>query len=482
MIALLLVYFFGLLTALLILYSGYQLYLSLVCSQQLKDQRLQPANGQESARLAQESLPLVTFQIALFNEGYVVDTLFSALLNLNYPKQLVEIQLLDDSTDASIEINAEWVRRFNAFGFEAVHLRRQHRKGFKAGALNEGLKKAKGVYIALFDADFNLGPDWLLQSLEGFEDPLIAAVQSRWTYSNAAQNRITQLQVLGLNHHFINEHIARDHLNLMSTFNGTAALWKKSVIEQIGGFSTQTLTEDLNLAYRAQLKGYRISYEAHITAESELPATASAYFTQQFRWNKGAAENFRLLRRKLSGLRNGSVRFHAFMHLLGSTFYLASFLLLIMGLSALWIPFSSFQLHCMGLIVNGLSLSAVFLGVALYRAERAAHTKAPLLAWIVNFVLYLTLSAGMSYMNARAVVEGHLGVRSAFVRTPKIKQFKERLKTRLKRFRLVEGLIALLGWTAFALDIQTASFSLIGLHLFTAVAFSWVCLSSWKHA
>ncbi|MGA0829744.1 MAG: glycosyltransferase [Flavobacteriaceae bacterium] len=332
MIALLLVYFFSLITALLILYSGYQLYLSLVCSQQLKAQRLQSANSQEPARLADESLPLVTFQIALFNEGHVVDTLFSSLLKINYPKQLLEIQLLDDSTDASIEINAEWVRRFNAFGFEAVHLRRQHRKGFKAGALNEGLKKAKGAYIALFDADFNLDPNWLVRSLEGFEEPSIAAVQSRWTYSNATQNRITQLQVLGLNHHFINEHIARDHLNLMSTFNGTAALWKKSVIEQIGGFSTQTLTEDLNLAYRAQLEGYHISYAAHITAESELPATASAYFTQQFRWNKGAAENFRLLRARLSRLRNGSVRFHAFMHLLGSTFYFVSFLFLIIGL------------------------------------------------------------------------------------------------------------------------------------------------------
>ena len=482
MIALLLVYFFSLITALLILYSGYQLYLSLVCSQQLKAQRLQSANSQEPARLADGSLPLVTFQIALFNEGHVVDTLFSSLLKINYPQQLLEIQLLDDSTDASIEINAEWVRRFNAFGFEAVHLRRQHRKGFKAGALNEGLKKAKGAYIALFDADFNLDPNWLVRSLEGFEEPSIAAVQSRWTYSNATQNRITQLQVLGLNHHFINEHIARDHLNLMSTFNGTAALWKKSVIEQIGGFSTQKLTEDLNLAYRAQLEGYRISYAAHITAESELPATASAYFTQQFRWNKGAAENFRLLRARLSRLRNGSVRFHAFMHLLGSTFYLASFLLLIMGLSALLIPFSASQLHCMGLIVNGLSLSAIFLGIALYKADRAANTKAPLLVWTVNYLLYLTLSAGMSYMNARAVVEGHLGIQSAFVRTPKIKQFKERLKTRLKRFRLVEGLIALLAWTAFALDIQTASFSLIGLHLFTAVAFSWVCLSSWRQA
>ena len=144
MIALLLIYFFGLLTALLILYSGYQLYLSLVCSQQLKAQRLQPANALETKRLAKKSLPPVTFQIALFNEGYVVETLFSALLKLNYPKQLIEIQLLDDSTDASVEINAEWIRQFNAFGFEAVHLRRQHRKGFKAGALNEGLKKAKG--------------------------------------------------------------------------------------------------------------------------------------------------------------------------------------------------------------------------------------------------------------------------------------------------------------------------------------------------
>lgn len=481
MIAWFLVYFFGLLTLILVLYSGYQLYLSLVCSQQVKAQKLQLTSSSKPL-YSEKSLPLVTFQIALFNEGRVVDALFSSLLEIDYPKSLLEIQLLDDSTDPSIELNAAWVERLNAIGFKATHLTRQHRKGFKAGALNEGLHQAKGEFIAIFDADFNLPPNWLLQCLEGFQKPSVAAVQSRWTYGNAGQNLTTRLQVLALNHHFVNEHIARDQLHLMTTFNGTAALWKKSVILALGGFNTRTLTEDLNLAYRAQLAGYDLRYFAHITAESELPATPSAYFTQQFRWNKGAAENFRLLRTKLSRLKKRSVRFHAFMHLLGSTFYLASFFLLLTGLSPLLIWFSPRQLYSMALITNGLSVSAILLGIALFRAERSLNPQTPLLSWAIHFLLYLALSAGMSYMNARAVVEGHLGIRSAFVRTPKIKQFKERLKTRLKSVKPIEALIAIIAWAAFIHDIQTASFSLMGLHLFTALAFSWVCLSSWQQA
>ncbi|MFM1808742.1 MAG: hypothetical protein RLZZ242_1467 [Bacteroidota bacterium] len=479
MSAQILVYCFAGFTLALLYYASYQLYVSLSFSQANKRRQLQAP--EHPLHLTDDtSLPTVTFQIALFNEGQVVDHLFTSLLAIHYPKERIAVQLLDDSNDASVEINTAWVARLNEAGFRATHLRREHRNGFKAGALNEGLKKAEGEFIALFDADFSIPPNWLRQCLEAFENPSIAAVQSRWVYGNSDENLLTAIQTIGLNHHFINEHLFRDHRQLFTTFNGTAALWKKSVISELKGFSTQTLTEDLNLAYRAQFEGYQIAYHGYITASSELPAIPSAYFTQQFRWNKGAAENFRLLRHRIGKCCSSAVRFHALMHLFGSSFYVFSFLILMLGLSTLVIQFTHQQLEQLALLSSVLSISALLLAVALYRAARIAQPKSLRLKWLIHLLLYFTLSAGMSFMNTKAVLEGHLGIRSSFVRTPKMKQLKQQFKRRFSPFMLIEGLLATLAWMAFINDLQTACYSLIGLHLFTALAFSWVCVSSWK--
>ena len=467
---------FGLCVFLLLAYAFYQCYLSLSCSAREKAIHLKPLPDDEATANRLEAT--VTIQIALYNEGHAVDPLFKSILALDYPKELVEIQLLDDSTDHSDEINAQWALKLSASGLKTSHLKRTHRDGYKAGALNEGLKQASGEYIAFFDADFSFAPDWLYRTLQGFTSDQIAAVQTRWVYVNSTKNWITRIQPLALNHHFINEHLGREKADALTTFNGTAALWKKSAIESVGGFSTETLTEDLNLAYRAQLAGFRILYLPNITAGSELPDSLSAYFSQQFRWNKGAAENFQLLKGSLKTLQLKK-KFHALMHLLGSSFYAVTFSFLLIGLSLPFMGLQGAQLQITELLSNLLLLASLSLGIALFRADRDLHYSSSLLHWALYFTSYLILSAGMSYRNTRAVLEGHLRKPSTFVRTPKTNQLKRR---RSRIIPVIEGLITLLGVFSAFRAYDTQQLALLGLPLFTTLAFGWVTIARLKRS
>jgi cellulose synthase/poly-beta-1,6-N-acetylglucosamine synthase-like glycosyltransferase len=465
---------FGLCAFLLLSYAVYQCVLSLSSSSQEK-RRLLESGPKDSIDFKVENAS-VTFQIALYNEGHTVDGLFQSIIALDYPKDLIEIQVLDDSTDGSDEINAQWVKQLQVSGLKAHHLKRSHRDGYKAGALNAGLQQAKGNYIAFFDADFRFSPDWLNRSLKGFTSDQLAAVQTRWVYLNNAKNWITKIQPLALNHHFINEHLGREKTGAFTTFNGTAALWEKSAIETVQGFNTETLTEDLNIAYRAQLAGYQIKYYPNITADCELPESLAAYFSQQFRWNKGAAENFQLLKSSLRRLR-GRKRFHALMHLLGSSFYAVTFALFLIGLVLPFMRLSAQQIHVVSLLSPLLLVASLSLGVALYRADRDLKHSSSSLDWVVNFLGYLIVSAGMSYLNTKAVFEGHLRKPSAFIRTPKEKQLRWKSSRALP---VVEVLITVLSSLSVFMAFETQQLALIGMPLFTTLAFAGVSFALLK--
>ncbi|MEZ5056884.1 MAG: glycosyltransferase [Saprospiraceae bacterium] len=268
-------------------------------------------------------LPFVTIQLPLFNEKYVVERLLTAVSQLDYPKELVEVQVLDDSTDETSELIEQFIQNLEGSNFDFQHIQRSDRTGFKAGALDYGLKMAKGEFIAIFDADFVPDTQFLQQTLGSFSDPKVGLVQTRWTHLNEYDSILTRAQKIMLNTHFTVEHLGRLNAKGFINFNGTAGVWRKECIEQSGGWQADTLTEDLDLSFRAQMQGWKFKYLFEVGSPAELPVTFDAFRTQQFRWSKGAAE---CLRKNLGDLWKSKAGLAAKMigtfHLLNSSIYL----------------------------------------------------------------------------------------------------------------------------------------------------------------
>ena len=240
-----------------------------------------------------ENLPLITIQLPIFNEKYVVERLIANIIKLEYPKERLEIQVLDDSTDHTLILAKSAVDHYKSEGFDIQHITRENRKGFKAGALKEATKYAKGEYIAIFDADFLPEPTFLRKVLPYFNDPKVGVVQARWEHINQEFSLLTRLQAFQLNVHFTVEQRGRDVSDYLLQFNGTAGIWRKETITNAGGWEADTLTEDLDLSYRAQLKGWKIVFRDDIGAPAELPSEINGLKSQQFRWMKGGAETAR---------------------------------------------------------------------------------------------------------------------------------------------------------------------------------------------
>jgi len=236
------------------------------------------------------NLPKVTIQLPLYNEIYVVKRLINAVCKVDYPKELLEIQVLDDSTDETSSVARNEVEKFKKKGFNIKYIHREKREGYKAGALKEGMEKAEGEYFAIFDADFIPHPDILKKTLPHFTDPLVGMVQVRWEHINKNYSLLTRIQSLLLDGHFVIEHIARSRSGRFFNFNGTAGIWRKKCIESAGGWKSDTLTEDLDLSYRAQIKGWKFVYLLDVTSPAELPVEINAFKNQQFRWAKGGIQ------------------------------------------------------------------------------------------------------------------------------------------------------------------------------------------------
>ena len=365
-------------------------------------------------------LPTVTVQLPVYNERYVVERLIDAICRLDYPRDRLEIQVLDDSTDDTSEIARRTVARQRARGIDIVYHHRSDRRGFKAGALEEGLRFAKGEFVAIFDADFIPPPDILKRTIHYFTDPQVGVVQTRWAHVNRDTSSLTQGQAIFLDGHFMIEQTARNRSGRFMSFNGTAGIWRRQCIIDGGGWEHDTLTEDLDLSYRAQMAGWRMVFLPEVTVPAELPVEMNAFKTQQMRWTKGGIQVARkLLPRVLRSRLPWSVKAEAFFHLTAPSAYFYMLALTLLLFPALTIRFDQ-MLGNLWYAVLDLSLlwiascSASTFYMSSQR-EIYGHWRDK-----VKFIPYMmSLGIGMSLCNSVALFGGLFGRRSEFVRTPK---------------------------------------------------------------
>ena len=367
--------------------------------------------------------PLVSVQLPIFNELYVIERLLTAVTALDYPQSKLEIQILDDSIDESVALTAQLVKEYQKQGFDIKHIRRTERKGFKAGALKEGLAHAKGEYIAIFDADFLPPKNWLLRTVPYFKEENIGVVQSRWGHLNKNHSLLTKIQAFALDAHFTLEQTGRNSQGHFINFNGTAGIWRKECIVDAGNWEGDTLTEDLDLSFRAQLKEWKFKYVEQLETPAELPITMSAIRTQQFRWNKGGAENFqKMIRRVWSNPKiSVATKFHASMHLLSSSMFLSVLTVAVLSvpmlyIKAQWDIFSGY-FHLSSLFL----ISTLFFLISYWQMYRQRYQGGwrGFANYLKQFTLFYTVAMGLSMHNSLAILEGHRGKKSAFVRTPK---------------------------------------------------------------
>ncbi|MFQ5857406.1 MAG: cellulose synthase family protein [Anaerolineae bacterium] len=393
--------------------------------------------------------PRVTVQLPIFNERYTVERLLDAAARLDYPRDRLQVQVLDDSTDITTTIARRLVGHYQAQGLDIHLVHRTDRAGFKAGALAAGLETATGELIAVFDADFVPGEDWLRRIVPEFRDPCLGCLQTRWGHLNRNYNALTRAQALGVDGHFVVEQAARARVRLFLNFNGTAGLWRRTCIEDAGGWQADTLTEDLDLSYRGQLRGWRIGYRPDVVVPAELPAQLDAFKRQQFRWAKGSLQTARKLAPCLwRADAPRRTRLAGFIHLTSYAVHPLMLLTLLLALPiGLWAGpalriFPWFTLAAVG-------------PPLLYSVARTAHT--PRLRDRLSVVPLLTLLGfGISLSNSVAAVEGLTGRGGDFRRTPKF-DLRGRQGTwaesvyALPRKRIVWGELALASYALLAI-------------------------------
>ena len=370
-----------------------------------------------------KEIPFVTIQLPIYNEEYVVERLLENIAKIEYPKSKLEIQVLDDSTDDSVVHTAEMIEGLQKDGLDIQHIRRENREGFKAGALKEGLKIAKGEFIAIFDADFLPGSDWLKKTVPYFKDQEIGVVQTRWGHINRDYSTLTRIQAFALDAHFTLEQVGRNSKGHFINFNGTAGIWRKACILDAGNWEGDTLTEDLDLSYRAQLKNWKFKYLEDVETPAELPVVISAARSQQFRWNKGGAENFR--KTVWSVIRANNIpfktKFHGVMHLLNSSMFLSVFIVAVLSIPMLYIKNSFGHLGWIFEVTSFFIVSTIILFVCYWFTYRSMQGNSfdNFVDYIKLFFTFFSVALGFSLHNSVAVLEGNIGKRSEFVRTPK---------------------------------------------------------------
>ena len=436
--------------------------------------------------------PLVTVKLPIYNEQYVIERLINSIAALDYPKDKLQIHILDDSTDETVPIVDKAVAHYQSQGFDMQAIRREKRSGFKAGALKDAMPLAKGAFIAIFDADFVPLPGFLKATIPHFDNPKVGVVQTRWEHLNRDYSLITQLQAIQLNVHFRVEQQGRRGGQYLLQFNGTAGVWRSTTIEDAGGWEADTLTEDLDLSIRAQLKGWEITYLESFGSPAELPAEMNGLKSQQFRWMKGGAETARKMLPAIwrSNLRLGQ-KLHATGHLLSSSVFVFVFsagvfsVPLVFLLGPLGINTKIFATFLAGL----LATIAVYY-VANVEAESTKQTRLrTLVKFVVLFPLFLALSMGLSFHNSVAVIQGYLGKKTAFVRTPKfnIQTIRDSLKNKqyisgkLTFTTVLEGLLALyfLGGVIGGITAHNSSFLIF--HAMLALGYGAIFIFTLRH-
>jgi cellulose synthase/poly-beta-1,6-N-acetylglucosamine synthase-like glycosyltransferase len=364
-------------------------------------------------------LPRVTVQLPIYNEMYVVDRLLESVVGIRHPRELLEIQVLDDSTDETTTIARRAVEQYRALGYDIHYLHRDDRTGFKAGALDAGLKRATGELILVFDADFVAPPDILEKTVGHFEDPDVGMVQSRWGHINRDYSLLTQVQSIMLDGHFVVEHGARSRSGRFFNFNGTAGIWRREAITDAGGWQHDTLTEDLDLSYRAQMRGWRFVYLPDLVCPAELPVEMNAFKTQQQRWAKGSIQVCRkLLPRVLASDLPWREKVEATFHLTANLAYPLIVLLAVLMFPAIVMRYNMGWAE-MVIVDVPIFLAATASVCCFYVVSQKEQWKDGWKAKIRYIPAVLGIGVGLSINNALAVIEGLFGKPSEFARTPK---------------------------------------------------------------
>ena len=437
-----------------------------------------------------KTTPSVTVQLPMFNEMYVAERIIDTIAAFDYPRDRFQIQVLDDSTDETKDIIAKKVAEVAARGINIQHIHRTDRTGYKAGALDKAMDQVEGEFIAIFDADFVPDKDFLKRTMPYFKEG-IGVIQTRWGHLNKSYSLLTELQAFGLNGHFAIEQGGRTANGHFINFNGTAGIWRKTCIEDAGGWEHDTITEDLDLSYRAQMKGWVFKYLEDVEAPAELPITMSALKSQQHRWMKGGAEVFiKMWRRILTtkGLKF-SDRVHGLAHLFNSSVFVFILILSILSLFVLHIKDSFSDLNLVIQFGAFFISSTVFLAFYYWNSYRDKNGSgfSNFIRFVGRFFQFLTVSMALSLSNAVAVIEGYLGIKSSFVRTPKFNvakkdEFKGNKydKKSLSIINILEGILMLVfGFTAVNRAIY-GDFGMVPFHLMLTIGYAIIFFSTLK--
>jgi cellulose synthase/poly-beta-1,6-N-acetylglucosamine synthase-like glycosyltransferase len=397
-------------------------------------------------RWPEGELPFVTIQLPIFNEQFVIDRLIDACCRLDYPRDRFEIQVLDDSTDETTVVAQQIVERY-ARGFAGMdpqpvtYIHRTNRYGYKAGALDAGLNSAKGEFVAIFDADFVPPREWVMQVIHHFAEPEIGMVQTRWTHLNRDYSLITQIEAIMLDGHFVLESGGRSRAGVFFNFNGTAGMWRRETIGSAGGWQHDTLTEDTDLSYRAQMVGWRFKYLQDVECPAELPIEMTAFKTQQARWAKGLIQTGKkILPRVMKSDQPWHTKLEAWYHLTANLSYPLMIVLSVLLMPAMiirswqgWIQMLLIDLPLF--MASTMSISSFYLV-----SQKELFPK----TWYKT-VLYLpflmALGVGLTITNTKAVMEALFGVQSAFARTPKYRVNKKGEKSQAKKYRKRLGIV-----------------------------------------
>lgn len=438
------------------------------------------------------AVPSVTVQLPIYNELYVVERLIDAVAMLDYPKAALEIQVLDDSTDETAALAQAKVNAYQQQGFNIHYLHRIDRKGFKAGALQNGLAQATGDFVAIFDADFVPDPLFLRKTLPCFNNPQVGMVQTRWKHINKNFSLLTRIQAFALDTHFIIEQCGRNAAGVFMHFNGTAGIWRKDCIIDAGGWSQDTLTEDLDLSYRAQLKGWKFIYLDSVGSPAELPVAMAAIRSQQYRWSKGPAQVSRkMLLRVLVSNEPLKVKWHSFFHLLNSSINIAILYTALLSVPIIYLK-SLYPQHwiftLMAFFFTALvAISALYLAAQVH--EEGSFRKG-LRSFVVLFPSFLSITMGLSLQNAIAALKGLLGQESEFVRTPKLDITQPNEHWEQKRYNTIhlnplllgEALLACYFLGGVCIAFRYREFGLLPFHLMLFLGFASIGFFSLRHA
>ncbi|MEO6607790.1 MAG: glycosyltransferase [Aestuariivirga sp.] len=473
--------------AAVMLFAGSEAFLAMRYRKSKELPPVAPANAQW-----QGPLPRVLLQLPIYNEQYVVERLLQQVAKADYPKDLLTIQLLDDSTDETTAIAAAAIKKLGDAGSNIQHVRRGDRTGYKAGAMKAGLELNDSEFVVIFDADFLPQPDFIKRVLPFFTDPKIGMVQTRWEHLNADYSLATRLLSFGIDNHFSVEQGGRQANGSFINFNGTAGMWRRKTIDEAGGWSSDSLTEDLDLSFRAQLKGWKFLFVEDISTPQELPVQMTAIRSQQFRWTKGAAEAARKSLGQLWGSSEPlSHKIVGSFHMMNSMVFM---FVLILSLALAIMAFLTQGPAVSALIPIKVMLTISVLGLVFtyWTSQKKGELAQGLtnsISILITAVLFVGLVSGLSLLNGIAVMQGLIGKVTPFVRTPKLAINTKNEATHSKRaynlsgvspIHVAEMLLAVLFVVAAAVSIAHGNFILIDVYAFFAFGYavvSWLTLS-----